>query len=262
MKPRPFAYVRPTSVEEAVALLTATAGALPLAGGQSLVPALILREQSAPLLVDVTRLDALRGIAVRDGTLSIGAGQPMWDLERDAAVIEHAPLLVRALQTVGAPGIRSRATLGGSLAWSDPTSQLPATLLALDATIVTTTRRVSAAALLALERGTALAHGELVVSIELRSQAGAGHGLSHVRRSHITWPVAGAVALTRPGFARVALYGAAPRPICAEQASGADAITAVLAMAAPFADERASAAYRSSVLPTLAGRALAEAGRH
>jgi carbon-monoxide dehydrogenase medium subunit len=184
----------------------------------------------------------------------------MWDLERDHAVSEHAPLLVRALRTVGAPGIRSRATLGGSLAWSDPTSQLPATLLALDATIVTTTRRVEVGTLLAQERGTALAQGELVVSIEIQSHAGAGFGLAHIRRSHITWPVAGAVALTRPGFARVALYGAAPRPIAV--ASGerdADAIAGALELAAPFADERAGAAYRTRVLPILAGRALAQA---
>jgi carbon-monoxide dehydrogenase medium subunit len=183
----------------------------------------------------------------------------MWELERDPLVAFHAPLLVRALRTVGAPGIRSRATLGGSAAWSDRTSQLPATLLALHATLRTTTRTIRAQDHFARERGHALERGELIVAIEIPSAAGAGYGLHHVRRSHITWPVAGAVAVCSPSASSVGLYGAAPRPIAGTGDTPAEALAAALAQVDPFDDERARAPYRAAVVPELARRALADA---
>jgi carbon-monoxide dehydrogenase medium subunit len=259
MKPRPFAYVRPATVGEAVALLASAPASRALAGGQSLIAAMNLREEHADLLVDIGRLTELHGVALHDGCLRIGAAEPMWDIERHPLATEHAPLLRRALQTVGAPGIRSRATLGGSAAWSDATSQLPATLLALDATIVTTTRTVAAETLFAAARGEALSRDELIVAIEIPSQAGSGFGLAHVRRSHITWPVAGAVALAGSSRSRVALYGAAPRPLVAAGASPREAMAGVLDLVAPVSDERAGVAYRTAVLPVLARRAVAEA---
>lgn len=255
-------------------------GAIALAGGQSLMPALNLRELAAPTLVDITRLPELRGIRRTGESVLIGAGEPMWDVERSGLVAAAAPLLIRALGTVGAPAIRSRATLGGSAAWADSTSQLPATMLALEATFVTTTRRLPARRFFELHRRSAsgLLRGELIVSIEVPACPQAAYGLQHVRRTHITWPVVGcAVALRLQagavGRARIALYGAGERPLLAVGASDAltgaspgpdvlDAVAHTAAQAAsPTSDERASAAYRRQVLPALIRRALAEAVR-
>jgi carbon-monoxide dehydrogenase medium subunit len=220
----------------------------------------VLRERSAELLVDLTRLPELRGVAMTERTLRIGAGVPMWDLERDPLIATHAPLLVTALGTVGAPGIRSRATLGGSAAWGDPTSQLPATLLALAARIVTTERELSAVELFAGARGRVLRAGEVVVSIDVPSAPVSGTGLRHVRRSHITWPVAGAAVVHGSDGTRVALYGAAPRPVVGAAPTAPAAAAAALAQLEPFDDERAGAPARARVLPVLVRRALADAG--
>jgi carbon-monoxide dehydrogenase medium subunit len=260
MKARPFAYVRPRSLGEASDFLQNEQGAVALAGGQSLMQSLALRERCADLLVDITQLAELRDIAMTDGMVRIGAGVPMWDIERDPLVAAHARLLVRALVTVGAPGIRSRATLGGSAAWGDPTSQLPATLLALGARFATTERELSATEFFALEPGEALRRGELIVSIAIPSAPAAGVGLRHVRRSHITFPIAGAAVLHDASGTRVALYGAAMRPIVGAADTAPAAADAALALLDPFADERASAAYRARVVPVLVRRALADAG--
>lgn len=276
MKPVRFALERPGTVADAVALLGQHDGALALAGGQSLMPALNLRELRAPLLVDLTLLPELRGTAVNDRVLRIGAGIPMSELLRDPLVSRHAPLLECALGTVGAEAIRSRATLGGSAAWCDPTSQLPATLLALDATFVTTTRRLTADELFAGRRRTALHRDELIVTVELPIATRTGYGLRHVRRSAITWPVAGCAATvaldgTTIRSARIALYGGAERPLLATEAIGSltgvepDAAALMQAgrlaasAADPPSDERASATYRRQVLPPLVRRALADA---
>jgi carbon-monoxide dehydrogenase medium subunit len=277
VKPPPFELERPTNVEEATSLLQRP-GAVALAGGQSLIPALCLRERRAALLVDLTRLEALRGVSLAEGVLRIGAGVPMWELERERLIAEHAPLLARALSTVGAPAIRARATLGGAVAWSDPTSQLPAALLALQTTLITTVRRIALQAFFTGAQRNALARGELIVALELPSTAGGGGGLRHLRRSAITWPVIGAAASVRCregviADARIALYGAGERPLLAEAAAGSlrgqpavgENLQAAAALARdaarPLDDERASARYRAAVLPALVHRALAEAVR-
>lgn len=275
MKAPPFDYVSPAGLEEAGAALGAREDAVALAGGQSILAALNLRERRAGLLVDLRRVAALRGI--RDGeVLRVGAMEPMWDLERHPAVRTGAPLLTRALATVGAPAIRSRATLGGSAAWADPSSQVPATLAALDAVLETTRRRVPAAELAVGPRRTRLERGELLVTVRLPRADGAGFGLRHVRRSSITWPVAGCATVVRMrdgvvGSARIVLYGAGGGPVVAAEAAASleqrapepaaleAAASAAAAVATPYDDARASAAYRAAVLPVLVRRALHDA---
>ena len=259
MKPAPFAYERPEDVGAAVALLAEREGAVALAGGQSLMPALNLRERRAGLLVDLGALLPLRTIEEAGGVLRIGAGARMWDVERDPLVAEHAPLLVETLRTVGAPSIRSRATLGGSLAWADPTSQVPATLLALRAVVVTDRRRLPVEELLTGPHATALERGELIVTVELRRGDGRG-ALRLLRRTGITWPVAGAAVVRGPGETRVALFGAGAVAVAGDGASADEACAAALAKAEPFTDARAGAGYRRAVLPVLAARALQAAG--
>lgn len=254
MKPAPFDYARPEDLAAAVGLLAGREDAVALAGGQSLMPALNLRERSAGLLVDLGAIAPLRAIDAADGVLRIGAGARMWDIERHPLVAEHAPLLLETLRTVGAPSIRSRATLGGSLAWADPTSQVPATLLALRAEVVTNQRRMGVESLLTGAHATALERGELIVALELRR--GGGGALRQVRRTGITWPVAGAAVAVGPAGVRVALFGAGPVPVAGDGPSADDACAAALARAEPFTDARAGARYRQAVLPVLAARAL------
>lgn len=138
MKPAPFDYVRAASVAEAVALLGRHgADAKLLAGSQSLLPAMNLRLLAPTLLIDIGGIAALRGIALRDGTLLIGAGTRHAELLGSPLIAQHAKLLAMAAAEIAHPAIRNRGTLGGSLAHADPAAELPACMLALDARIVT-----------------------------------------------------------------------------------------------------------------------------
>jgi carbon-monoxide dehydrogenase medium subunit len=134
MKPAPFEYHAPTTVDEAVGLLAEHADACkPLAGGQSLVPMLALRLTRFEHLVDLNRVGELAGIDRVDGSLRIGAMTRQRAVERDATTATAAPLVARAVPFIGHTQIRNRGTIGGSLAHADPASELPAVALALDA---------------------------------------------------------------------------------------------------------------------------------
>ena len=214
-----FAYAAPASLGEAVDLLGGRPGAMALAGGQSVMQAANLRELRPELLVDLGRLSELRGVSLGDGgRLVIGSGEPMADVERSALVADRAPLLARTLRTVGSVAIRNRATLGGSLAWADPSSQVPAALLALGATLRITGARgervVDVADFPVGPGRTALGSGELLTAVELPPAApGQATGLRLVRRTAITWPVAGCAVVRRGGRTRLGLFGAGPRPM-------------------------------------------------
>ncbi|MFW6088951.1 MAG: FAD binding domain-containing protein, partial [Gemmatimonadota bacterium] len=173
MKPAPFDYVRPTSVEEAIdALREGGPGAKALAGGQSLIPALNFRLAQPSLLVDLAGLDALSGIrTAEDGGLTIGAMTRQRTVERSEVVGARAPLISEAMTLVAHPQIRNRGTFGGSLAHADPAAELPAVMLALDAVFVSCgpdgTRRVPARDFYVGLFETALARDELLVEVEI-----------------------------------------------------------------------------------------------
>ena len=149
MKASAFSYARATSVVNALELLAAHGDdAKVLSGGQSLMPAMNLRLISPELIVDIGGIAELKGIAVRDDVLTIGALTRHVDLQRSPEIATHAPLLTEAIAHVAHPAIRNKGTIGGSLAHADPASELPACMVALDATIVirgqTGERRVAA----------------------------------------------------------------------------------------------------------------------
>lgn len=136
VKARAFDYTRPTSVREALQLFVGADGdASYVAGGQSLIPALALRLQAPGLLIDIARLDELRGLSVEEGYLRIGATTRHCEILSADLVRKHAPLLARAAPFVAHPAIRNKGTFGGSLALADPASEFPAMALALDAEI-------------------------------------------------------------------------------------------------------------------------------
>jgi aerobic carbon-monoxide dehydrogenase medium subunit len=137
MKASAFAYARATSVANALDLLAAHGDkAKVLSGGQSLMPAMNLRLISPELVVDIGELVELRGIVVNGSLLTIGALTRHVDVLKSPEIAAHAPLLSEAVSHVAHPAIRNRGTIGGSLAHADPASELPACMVALDATII------------------------------------------------------------------------------------------------------------------------------
>ncbi len=172
VKPAPFDYAKPATLDEAFGLLDVHGDdARLLAGGQSLLATLNMRLSAPAVLVDIAALDALRGISVDRGTLRIGALTSHAELENSQIVAEAAPLLAQAVAQIAHPAIRNRGTLGGSLANADPAAELPACMVALDATFELVsrhgTRAVAAADFFRGLYETALAPSEILMAAEI-----------------------------------------------------------------------------------------------
>ncbi len=132
VKPAPFAYAKAKSLDHAIELLARPDGeARLLAGGQSLIATLNMRLSAPKLLIDLNGIGGLAGIAVKNGTVEIGALTRHAEAERSAEIARHAPLIALAMPHIGHAAIRNRGTLGGSIAFADPAAELPACLLAL-----------------------------------------------------------------------------------------------------------------------------------
>jgi aerobic carbon-monoxide dehydrogenase medium subunit len=169
VKPAPFAYHRPATLDEALALLAEDSDAKPLAGGQSLVPLLNFRLARPSALIDLGGIPELAGIRVEDGALVVGAMTRQWDLERAP---DAFPLLRDALGHVGHTATRCRGTVGGSLAHADPTAELPVCALALGAELVTNRRTIPTEDFFVSVFTTALEPGELLVEIRFPPSTG------------------------------------------------------------------------------------------
>jgi carbon-monoxide dehydrogenase medium subunit len=136
VKPAPFAYHRPATLDEALALMERYgADGRVLAGGQSLVPAINMRLATPAALIDINRLPGLDGISLEPDGLVIGALARHEAVEASPLVARHAPLIAQAMPHVGHRAIRTRGTVGGSVALADPAAELPACLVALDAIV-------------------------------------------------------------------------------------------------------------------------------
>ncbi|MDB5559606.1 MAG: aerobic-type carbon monoxide dehydrogenase, middle subunit CoxM/CutM-like protein [Enterovirga sp.] len=176
MKAPDFAYLRPGSLDEALALLAADADAIPLAGGQSLLASLNMRLSAPSALVDIGRLAELRGIELtEDGVVRIGALTRHVELLGSPLVAEHLPLVAAAMHHVAHAAVRNRGTIGGSLANADPAAELPACMLALGAEVVLASpsgwRSVPATRFFRGIFETDRAPGELIVEIRVRPQS-------------------------------------------------------------------------------------------
>ncbi len=137
MKPAPFAYFRPESIAEVLTLLERHQDdAKILAGGQSLVPILNFRLNHVKHLIDINRVGELSFISVNESVLRIGAMTRYRTIENSSVVAAAAPLLAQATKSIAHLPIRTRGTIGGSVAHADPAAEYPAVLLALDATVV------------------------------------------------------------------------------------------------------------------------------
>ncbi|HEX5146006.1 MAG TPA: xanthine dehydrogenase family protein subunit M [Conexibacter sp.] len=196
MKPAPFQYARPDSVEEAVRLLTSDEDAKAIAGGQSLVPMMNFRMARPSLLVDVTRIPDLAELRREGDELVVGAAVRQRVAERSPVVREACPLVPQALHWVGHPQIRARGTFGGSLAHADPGSELCALAVALDATLVAVgpegRREIPASEFFFAPYMTSLEEGELLVQARLPTLDGARSAFHEIARRAGDFAVAGA----------------------------------------------------------------------
>ena len=137
MKAPKFSYVRADNIDQTLALLSEHGeDARILAGGQSLMPTLNMRLSQPEILIDINRLDALKGISVKDGMVRIGALARHAEVADSDIIAEHLPLIAEAMPHVAHVAVRNRGTFGGSIALADPAAEMPACALALGATFV------------------------------------------------------------------------------------------------------------------------------
>jgi carbon-monoxide dehydrogenase medium subunit len=277
--PATFDYVAPTSLDEALAAL-AEAGddAKVLAGGQSLLPVLRMRLNAPEKVVDLGKIEALRGIRDGGDDIVVGAMTSYADVLASDLVREHAAVLHAAVATVADPQIRHRGTLGGSLAHADPAGDVGAPILALDATMVIVgpggERTVGAGEFFQDLFETAIGEGELLTEIRIPKHTGwGGHYEKFVRVAH-QWSIVavaatvrsegGSIAEAKIGLtnmgsvplrataAEQALVGKAPGDLaeaCASAANGTN----------PPSDLNGDADYRRHLATVLTRRAVEKA---
>jgi carbon-monoxide dehydrogenase medium subunit len=220
MKAAPVRYVRPKSLDEAVALLEKFGmDARVLAGGQSLMPMLALRVASVSVLVDIGRLAGLRGVSLEGGWLRIGALTRHSEVLGDPAVAKHAPLLKQAIPHVAHPAIRNRGTFGGSLALADPAAELPACTLAMDAVMEIVgrggSREVPAREFFKGLYSTAIGEQEILTSVRLPVSIPSDRVFfDEVSRRSGDYAMAGLAAVAKAdGQVRMVYLGCGDRPV-------------------------------------------------
>jgi CO/xanthine dehydrogenase FAD-binding subunit len=259
VKPAPFEYAAPESLDDALALLDDDSR--PLAGGQSLMPMLNFRLARPARLVDLERVAGLAYLDDAGGALRIGAMTRQAALERSELVAARWPLLRQAVRLVGHAQIRSRGTVGGSVAHADPKAELPVALAALDARFHVRSalgaRTLTAAELFQGPLMTALEPDELLVEIEVPALPdGTGTAFVEHARTHGDFAIAGVAAVAAPGRAAIALLGAGPVPLRAIEAERALAERASVADASELAPAGVTDPYRRALLTALTRRAI------
>lgn len=280
MKPPPFEYVAPETLEEAVeALARHGEEAKLLAGGQSLVPLMALRLASPGVLVDLNRVSELAYVRREPDGLAVGAMTRQRDVEALPGLEDECAMLAEAIALVGHVAIRNRGTVGGSLAHADPAAEWPALALALDAECEVRgpggARTVAAADLFETYFTTTLAPDEILTEVRLRLPRGrVGSAFVELARRHGDFALAGTGAVlwlddegavedarvvligvkdtaVRSGAAEAALRGERPT-----DARIAEAAAAVGADIEPVSDVHATADYRRHLAVVLTRRAL------
>jgi len=282
MKPPKFDYHAPTTVEQALELLGRYGGdAKVLAGGQSLMPLLNFRLSRPAALVDLNRIPSLAYVREQDGQVRLGAMTRQRTIEFSPLVRERVPLLGEATRWVGHLPIRTRGTIGGSIAHADPAAEYPAVLTALEGEVVARgpkgERVVKAKDLFRTYLTTSLTPDEILVEVRMPAMpAGAGYALEEFARRHGDFAIVGIAAVVvkdgaRCALARLATAGAGPVPVrlrAAEEILERDGLTdaaieaasrRVSELVSPDSDIHASADYRRHLAGVLTKRALKRA---
>jgi carbon-monoxide dehydrogenase medium subunit len=280
MKPAPFAYHRPRSLGQALALLEEHGmDASPLAGGQSLVPMLNFRMARPDHLIDLNGISELDGISIGADWIEIGAMTRHHRVATSAELRTHLPLLVTAVGTIGHYAIRQRGTMGGSLVQADPAGQIPLVAMALDAEIVVQStsgeRRIPVVDFLVFSMDVDLEEGELVTAVRFpRQRPDSRWAFELFSRRHGDYALASVAlsfGLDRAGAVtglRVAIGATGPVPHrlpvleAAQEGTVPDAdwcarLAGQIAEAAEAEDgPRMPESYRRELVADLAGRAL------
>jgi carbon-monoxide dehydrogenase medium subunit len=282
--PAAFDYHAPTSIEEALQLLSEAGDeAKIIAGGQSLLPVLRLRLAAPEVVIDLAKIDSLRGIRDDGNAIVIGAMTSHHDVTHDPIVAEHARLLTEAVHTVADPQVRHRGTFGGACVHADPASDIPGPALALGAEFVIvgpSGQRIVAAPDFFLDLfTTAVGEDEILTEVRIPKHTGWGAAYEKFVRVAHQWAIVAVAATVRVegdriGEARLALtnMGSTPvRPMAAEQAligvsldptSIGKALASIADGTSPPTDINGDQEYRRHLAPILARRAvLAAAGR-
>jgi carbon-monoxide dehydrogenase medium subunit len=280
MKPVPFKYIAASSLEQALSLKAAYGDdAKFLAGGQSLMPAMNFRLARPAILIDINPLDDLAGVKGRNGKTCIGALTRYRSLETDSSFIQRFRLFGEALPHIAHPQIRNRGTIGGNLSHADSASELPALIVALEATLKVKSsaveRSIAAADFFQGLLTTDLQPDEMLVEIELPEQKPqAGTCFMEVARRRGDFAIAGAAAIVTLDqdnictHARLALCGVGETPVDASDAAAilvghridpealAEVADAVRHLVEPAGNMQASPDYQRHVAATLAQRTL------
>src|SRR5215204_5276664 len=248
---REVEYVRPSSVDEAIALLGAHEGARALAGGQTLVNVMKARAASPDVLVDLNRLDDLRAISVSGGTLRIGAMATYAQLMASSEVDVSRPILAEVAAQIADVQVRNRGTIGGNVCSNDPTNHLPPLLVALEASMTIRgeggERTVSSEEFFLGVYMTAVGEGELLLAVSVPASANAADGFASVTVGRDGTCIANAAASLSNRSARIALGCVDAVPVVlTPEGTDDDSIRHALDGAGldPPADVHASAEYR------------------
>lgn len=271
MKPARFTYHRPERLADALALLAEHAGAARvLAGGQSLMPLMAMRLARPEHLVDINRIGELKGIALSDDAVTIGALTRYSEILNSPAIRDGLPLLAEAVRHVAHHAIRNRGTIGGSLALADPSAETPAACLALKASVVARSaageREIPIDNFFQGLMATALAEDEILVAVRVpRRPATARHAFLEFARRRGDFAQAGLIlAPAHAGVPedRAVVFGVGPaawRSAALEVALAGERREdpgAALAREVTAAVEDESAAYKTRILTTLAVRSI------
>ena len=283
MKPAPFDYVRPASLDEACTLLADDDGARLIAGGQTLVPMMAMRLAQPTRLIDVARIPGLAFVRDDGNAVAIGATTRHCVLERDPVIRDKVPLLAAVMPWVGHAATRARGTIGGSLANADPAAEIALVAVVLGATLSyrngAAGADLSAAEFFTGAMTTALPAAGFLTAVRFpvwrEQRIGVGFHEVSARRSDFAFVSAAAqVALDDDGACRrlaVGIGAATAVPLRLDSAGKAlegtrldesacrDAVSAAVADIEPLSDLHATADYRRRVAVTLAVRAIADA---
>lgn len=273
MKPAPFAYLRPSTLEEALAALAGEQGAKVLAGGQSLVPLLSMRLAAPSMLVDINALPDLGHVRVAGDGVRVGALARHADVLASAEAAEVQPLLALALRHVAHPTIRNRGTTVGSLVHADAAAEMPTVLRLLEGSVdvasVRGRRTVAASELFAGPLESTLAHDEVAVEAFFPALApGAGVAFEEIARRHGDYALVGVAALVETDGgevtrARVGFVSVSDVPTVVDVSDALDDPAGrALAALEPADDIHATAAYRAHLVKVLTPRVLADAVHH
>jgi carbon-monoxide dehydrogenase medium subunit len=284
VKPSAFDYAKPSTLDDAFAILADQGDeATILAGGQSLIATLNMRLSQPGILVDINGIEELSGISVLGGTLRIGALTRHFEIEQSAEIAKHAPLIAEAVQHVAHPAIRNRGTFGGSIAMADPAAEYPACVCALGGEIEIAgssgRRKVAAGDFFKGLYDIDLQPGEIVSAIEMPVIAdGEQSFFAELARRHGDYAMVGIAAHAKVSGgtlsnARLVFFGVGGTPVSAKSAANcidgkgvddaliAEAQSALDQDLEPFDDVNCGAATKMHLAKQLLGQCLTSLGQ-